>query len=394
MQNGATQVQADIPDAPEGATAVQVRQWMEEQIGLTLASARALLKPHVGRKGAYREALGKLGEYALWLVSEASPETARETVGYATASMLSERWPDYNLPIVKRTTIEGSPWDAVESGYVADLSGDDLHKYYLKATGGVDKPLVHDPITVAGDFLELDLVADSHFGPRSMDYARWCAWTDRVRERPDLYWGHLGDWWGLGSIGAYTASDPEIVSYEQSRDDLIPRTLRGITDRNLFAVRGNHDARMARVLGIDVCPVRDLCKRLRLHYAGTERFVVVPVTDGERTETYTLYVHHGYGGGRSEGYGLRKAAELAHGNRADAVLIGHLHREETGSVGQRVVTQERELSAEFCRTITVPSFQRHITGTFSANIGVGPRPLGHRTICLHLDGHRITLLEE
>lgn len=384
----------DMPKVPQDATPEQVRVWLDEQCGLTPAIAQSLIAPYRGRMATYRAELGnRFGECVLWLAAEGSPTTGAEIAGYASSSPITMRWSAEGLPAVKRTTVPDEPWDAIEEAYADGLSGEDLHQYYLKATSGHDTPLIHKPITVTQPYLDIDLVADTHFGPRSMDYPRWWAWTERVRANPELRWGHLGDWCGLGKVGTNTATDPEIVNFEQCRDDLIPHTLQGIVGQNLFVVKGNHDARLARALNLDVDWVRDMCARLRLHYAGYERLVVVPITDGEYTEEYVLYVHHGMGGGRAPGHGLRLGGRLAEGNDADAYIFGHLHTEEADRRGRRHATSEG-IEVRYHRTIVVPSFQRHLTGTHSANIGLPPKPLGHRTIRLHLHEHKVTIIEE
>ena len=385
----------DIPRVPEGATPEQAAAWMEEQLGLTLATAEELLAPYWGSVGRYLQELGTIGEYALWLCANASVSTAAEGMGYASASGLSERWKAQGLPVARRS-MNPDPFGNADERFEGGLDADALLDYYTRATGVRENALDYTgpkAVVVDGEWLTISLIADTHLGPRSCDLRRLRAWIDWMQTAPDTRWAHLGDWEGLGKAGPSTASDPEILSWEQVQ--VVKRRLfSGIAPRNLWCLTGNHDRRVAKIVGIDYDPVQAFCKELRMAYAGYERFVRIEVTDGKDTsQEYGIYVHHGKGGGRSEGYALKQAAEFARANRADAVAIGHLHREEIGTIGQRVIAADGGIMPEYCRLLAVSSFQRHIGGTYSANIGTGPRPLGATNIRLHLHDHRITIDE-
>jgi hypothetical protein len=98
----------------------------------------------------------------------------------------------------------------------------------------------------------------------------------------------------------------------------------------LAVVRGNHDNRVNKAVGLD--PVRWACELADINYCGAEAFISFGVGDwnydrekNRSSIKYLMFMTHGVGGGR--GVGGKVNALMRHNNiiAADLFVQGHTH---------------------------------------------------------------------
>jgi hypothetical protein len=389
----------DMPKVPQDATPEQVRVWLDEQCGLTPAIAQSLIAPFRGRMATYRAELGnRFGECVLWLAAEGSPTTGAEIAGYASSSPITMRWGAEGLPAVKRTTVAGSPWRVepdLNSALIETMTNEEVRAYLRKATSTVDRALqVTVELPSGVDYLCVHGVFDLHYGAASQDYLRWENFIEWVMDNQNDRIVLGGDLLNCGNQGKRTAGDRELISPEKAQELLI-EDLRPLVPQIVEIRPGNHERRMARDTGVDWDPIMDVAKELGVPYTGYEGFVRWHVTDGERSETYDGYHHHGIGGsGRSDGYAAKKAGDLASVAVCDYSLMGHIHAgRQYGEAVQLCVTPEGFESIRATRHIPVRAWQRARQGTYARSKALRPSTLGATTFRLHLDRHDVTIEE-
>ena len=159
-----------------GATDTQAMPTPEE--------ALALLSPYRGQQGRFRDELGNSGVRALWVLSEGSPTTGAEFLGYKSYSPVSKDFERVGLPSRKRNWSDPTAgWQKFDN----EPELDDLRARYLNQTGGTERALEVTWMVPGGtEYARLVCVSDLHYGERSMDYQRWLDLRDWIAENPDV----------------------------------------------------------------------------------------------------------------------------------------------------------------------------------------------------------------
>lgn len=112
--------------------------------------------------------------------------------------------------------------------------------------------------------------------------------------------------------------------------------LRPIKDRILLILPGNHEERLYKETGIDAGFLLASELGLREKYARESALLFISVGLSETNKklaikdrtlrnVYSVYCHHGFGGGRSNGSKLNKAISLDGIVDADLYIMGHHH---------------------------------------------------------------------
>ena len=371
----------------------------DKDAGLSPQDILAELEPYRGRKGAYKRELGDRGSLLLHALCDGSLKRAVEFCGYRPSRSVPEAikndWQRLGLSVKKADSNSeiAEPWLRFQGGETTE----DLHHRYLKATSGGDRAyeakdadgkLIPWKLPADAIFARLILVADLHFGPRSMDYPRWIATRDRIAADKHCRWLGLGDYYNLAHSGKHTESDPEILTYDQSHD-LLLYTMKPIASQCVGLHAGNHDRRVARAAQLNFDPIQRLCGELSVPYLGYDGFVRHHLQAGKRKRSYTGYVHHGRGGGRKRGYALGVLSEFAENHEADYYAMGHLHEETIATQSARRVAENGTVETASVLLIAVSSFQRLLSGTYAANTNRRPAELGASIIHLHLDDRKV-----
>jgi len=108
--------------------------------------------------------------------------------------------------------------------------------------------------------------------------------------------------------------------------DYLERILTPIAPQIIGSLTGNHEETIR--LRYYQATTHDLCRRLRISYLGYSAAINFkfrrPKGSGHTT-SFTLYAHHGRGGGRSSGGQLNTIEKVSEGISARVYIMGHVH---------------------------------------------------------------------
>jgi hypothetical protein len=129
--------------------------------------------------------------------------------------------------------------------------------------------------------------------------------------------------------------DLEIPSPQDQIDDAVSE-LAPLADRIVGSVRGNHEWRTPKDVGVD--PARYLADRLGVPYFRDEAPLWISFGQGynNRPMTYLVYLNHLAGGGQTDGAKVNAGSRAARYIVADVCIGGHTHMPETHPVAIEV----------------------------------------------------------
>ncbi len=182
-----------------------------------------------------------------------------------------------------------------------------------------------------GDFSEIQILplADLHLGDPHSDFKRIQEWIDFIKNTPNAFAilnGDLMDAATVSSIGdTYGAS---LQPMEQLRSCV--NLFGPIAEKILAVLPGNHEMRIWRTDGLDLTEI--MCSQLGItaRYSNTSALIFVRFgrdkSNGhKRPMSYTMYVVHGSGGGRTDGAKTNRLTQLASIIDADIYIHSHTH---------------------------------------------------------------------
>jgi hypothetical protein len=204
------------------------------------------------------------------------------------------------------------------------------------------KVVIHDiPYRSRSDWFEFWPLGDIHWGNGLCDEHALREDVKRIRDTEHAYWGGMGDYCDFINRSDNRFQESHIAEWLWGLDDILgpqieslANTLAPIKDKCLWMLRGNHEdcvlKRFERDVYYELCRAMGLSEhnRIALGYRG---FVVIRMRRGSRrkpaaaTTTYTVFAHHGYGGGRLPGSKALKLGRLPTHYLADLYLYGHQH---------------------------------------------------------------------
>lgn len=187
------------------------------------------------------------------------------------------------------------------------------------------RTLVHQ-LPASWPCCEVLCLADLHVGDQRFDAAafqRLLAWCREAENRRVILNGDLIDNAIRESVG-----DPyESALAPQAQKHFIEDALKPIADKILCAGVGNHEERSYRHGGHD--PAEDIARFLGVPYFREGAFLFVSLGHSSRNKgpiTHTIYVTHGWAGGRTPGAALNNAERLEQITDADHYVLGHTHK--------------------------------------------------------------------
>lgn len=182
-----------------------------------------------------------------------------------------------------------------------------------------------------GDFKEIEILplADLHLGDPHSDFKRIQEWIAYIRDHDNVFTvldGDLMDSATTASIGDTYGASLQPMEQLRSCVDLFGP----IKEKILAVLPGNHEHRIYKTDGIDITEI--MCAQLgiaeRYSNASTLLFVRfgLDTRNGHgRPITYSIYIVHGSGSGRTEGAKINRLTQLASIIDADIYIHGHSH---------------------------------------------------------------------
>jgi hypothetical protein len=120
----------------------------------------------------------------------------------------------------------------------------------------------------------------------------------------------------------------ECAEDPQDQIDYITGRFRHISGQIIGVIRGNHENRARRAVGID--PGKVIADILDIPYLGIEG--IIKISFGQdawtgNTLTYLIYAHHGVGGGRTMGAKANALSRMTHRvEGCDVYMMAHTHQ--------------------------------------------------------------------
>jgi calcineurin-like phosphoesterase family protein len=176
-------------------------------------------------------------------------------------------------------------------------------------------------LKVKGDRAYIIPISDTHFGHVNCDTDRLVSFLNLINNMDDCYTIFLGDQTETAtktSIGR-SLFDEEFHVEEQMDKlyDLLKPLARN--DKILGMIPGNHENRINQMIGMNIAA--SLARTLDIPYLGYQGYLDLKVGNSE----YFVAVHHGSGGGRTNGAKVNSAERLGSITIADLYLSGHSH---------------------------------------------------------------------
>jgi len=213
--------------------------------------------------------------------------------------------------------------------------------------------IIHDlPHKSRSDWFEIIPIGCTHLGNALCDEAALRRTVKHIKDTKHAYWGGMGDYCDFINRSDKRFQESHIAEWLWGRDDVIGpqiellcQILEPIKDKCLWMIRGNHEDCVLKKFQRDV--YYEICRNMGLSeknpiMLGYRGFIVMRMqrqrsgTGGASTYTYTIFAHHGYGGGRLEGGKALKLGRLPKHYQADLLLYGHEHVKMIGQPIQRL----------------------------------------------------------
>lgn len=177
--------------------------------------------------------------------------------------------------------------------------------------------------------VELLILSDYHYGDANSDHEAIMMDTEYVRTHDNAYCVLAGDLLNCAlrsSLGdVYTDMSP------MAELSIMTKLLYPIADKIVGIVSGNHEARHYKTNGVDM--TRLIARELGVEDKYSEDAAVIFLRFGREEDhahhhrpiLYTIFLTHGFGGGRKEGGKLQRLADCADIVDCDCYIVGHTH---------------------------------------------------------------------
>ena len=177
--------------------------------------------------------------------------------------------------------------------------------------------------------MELLVLSDYHYGSPQSNH-------DLIREDIAYVASHENAYCVLaGDLMecALKSSLGDVYSSASPMDELeaISSLLSPIATKVVGCVGGNHEARHYKTNGVDM--TRLMARQLKFEDKYSPDTAVIFLRFGENDDTskrhrkmlYTIYLAHGFGGGKKEGGKIQRLADCADIVDCDVYIVGHTH---------------------------------------------------------------------
>jgi predicted phosphodiesterase len=185
--------------------------------------------------------------------------------------------------------------------------------------------LVH-PVTLAQDIERIEILplSDLHVGDPAFDEPAFKRYVKYISDAPNRYAVLNGDIINNALKSSVSDVYSEIMPPRRQVEHAY-KLLEPVSDRILGIVSGNHERRTDRESGIS--PIELLAEKLHAPYFGVE--VLLKIQFGwshkNRAMIYTMYVTHGWGGGRLRGGKVNNLERLKNVVICDVYCMAHTH---------------------------------------------------------------------
>jgi len=219
------------------------------------------------------------------------------------------------------------------------------------------------------DTIHVVNLGDIHRGDHRCDYDSFYKTVDYIREHDNVYWLSTGDMLNV----ALQNSKSDVYSSQNVQNELksLEMELEDISDKCLGLVSSNHHKRFERAVGMDLDDL--VSKRLGIPYLG--KVGLINITCGRCS--YFVGLHHGVGGGRTEGAkanGAKRLDEVLPG--CDCYMLGHTHAFRHFVLTHNYIDRKRNNLVGILSHYVVTGHYLQWEGSYAQDAMLPPRPIG------------------
>jgi hypothetical protein len=207
------------------------------------------------------------------------------------------------------------------------------------------------------DWINIYFISDVHYGNRGCNIA---ALKKTIQQIKDDKRGH---WIGTGDIyDAITWKDkrydPEVQDNSYA-DELVKdayKLFEPIQSKCLALGDGNHEDKYRTMNGISLIGM--LADKMETTYYGYSCLMKVLVN----RQSLIYFIHHGYGGGRSQGAQIKKCEDAMKIAYAHFYIISHVHFKPVGDLITREISDKGVLREVPHKFVVTGAYQDNLIG--------------------------------
>jgi len=177
---------------------------------------------------------------------------------------------------------------------------------------------------------KLSFLGDWHLGTAACDESYIQSSIAKIAEEPNHYIIGMGDYGDFIHTRDKRYNEDVISRELLAADNLFTWQVEKITgffepvrDRVLCLLTGNHELTGKKFYYTN--PVDVVSYNLEVPHLGYSGFVRLKFTEHTMRRVITVFVHHGYGAGRTSGAKINKVHAFAQDYDADIYAMGHVH---------------------------------------------------------------------
>lgn len=234
------------------------------------------------------------------------------------------------------------------------------------------------------DSVDIIPLGDFHVGDPRFDEQRFLDLRAWILKNPNVRVVGTGDWLNCALKNSKSDVYAEKLTVQQAKEKVVA-LLQPIKDRIDCIVEGNHERRVYKETGSDVC--KDIAMYLGVEYAGEGAVLNYKFRPYETKGAinYTMYVVHGFGGGGTIGSKANVINKLDRIIDCDIYCIGHVHAMIAHSL-YRYYPDIIHGTIEQKKRLYVSSSSFLQYGGYAEEMGLLPAKLGAPKI--HLNGRK------
>jgi hypothetical protein len=226
-------------------------------------------------------------------------------------------------------------------------------------------------------------IGDLHAGSKGYDNNKITEIINWIKANK-AWWIGVGDLIECAIKSSPGASQQDQVLPNQEQYDHVLDLLDPIKDRCLGLIKGNHEERSFKTVGLD--PMMMMARDLEVHYLGWEFFGVLMVTT--KPVGWSIYACHTSTANKTAGLALNwTEANLMRWMDCDIIMKAHGH--DMGfDIKERIEVNKQKLSvAIHNRYLVLTGHYVNRPNTYLASRGASPKPKG--TVALWLGSHAV-----
>lgn len=251
------------------------------------------------------------------------------------------------------------------------------------------------------DTFRIWFIGDIHLGSKLCDEKQLKNDIDAIRVDPNAKVFLLGDICDFISLNDWRYESDNIAPWVDPTDvgnsqmEYAVKLFDPIADKIIGAIQGNHERTMERDSNNNVH--KNFCNDLSLRNLGYSALIRMAFTwrrnktdkQGGDFRALDIFLHHGFGGGRTMGADGNRFAEVQRGYEADIYVMGHTHqRHASKSIIYKINNLCDELVPKTrlaCRSGTYLKTTQQKTISYSERAGFNPLVTGGLCITYHPD---------